>query len=60
MNGYIAFCGSRRTEVYANTSYEAQTMAAKFFKMRPSKQHMISVVLCEKGGEQVTHSTGGL
>ena len=60
MNGYIAFYNGRRREVFANTSYEAQTAAAKLFNVTPKKQHMIPVVLCEKLGEQVKHSTGSL
>ena len=53
MNGYIAYYKSRRTEVYANTLYEAQLKAAEFFKAR--KSYEVTVGLAEKDGEQITH-----
>jgi len=55
MNGYKAFYKGKSIEVYANTSYEAQEKAAKLFKAR--KSYQVTVVLCEKAGQQVTHST---
>ena len=54
MNGYKAFYKGKSIEVYAATSYEAQTKAALQFKAR--KQYDVTVVLCEKAGEQVVHS----
>lgn len=53
MNGYVAFYRGKRTEVYADTTLEAQTKAAAHFKAR--KQHEVTVVLAEQDGEQVTH-----
>ena len=53
MNGYIAYYKNRRTEVYANTLYEAQLKAAEFFKAR--KSYEVTVGLAEKDGEQITH-----
>lgn len=58
MNGYIALWRGKRTEVYASTSYEAQTKAAQVFKAR--HQHEVTVVLAEKDGKPVTHSTASL
>lgn len=58
MNGYKAFYKNKETEVYANSSYEAQTKAAQYFKAK--KQYEVTVVLCELNGEQVTHSTGAI
>jgi hypothetical protein len=62
MNGYIAIWRSKKIEVYAETSYEAQQKAQKEFGNK--KGYEISVVLAEKNvdpetmeGEQVTHST---
>ena len=56
MNGYKAFCtGKNPIEVYADTSYRAQCQAAVSWNMKPSQRHKITVVLCEKQGEQVTH-----
>lgn len=53
MNGYICFYKGKRIEVRANTSYAAQTEAAKIFKAK--KAYEIQVVLAEKNGEIVTH-----
>jgi hypothetical protein len=58
MNGYIAFYKGKQIEVYANSSYEAQTKASALLKAR--KSYDVTVVLAEKNGQQVTHSTGGL
>ena len=55
MNGYKAFYKGKVVEVYAETSYEAQTKAAIVFKAK--KQYEVTVVLCEKQGEQVVQST---
>ena len=55
MNGYIALYKGRKTEVHANTQHEAQCKAAAYFKAR--KSYEVSVYLCEKDGQQVTHST---
>jgi len=56
LNGYKAFYKQYKMDVYASSSYQAQTIAATAFKAR--KQHEVTVVLCEKAsGEQVTHST---
>lgn len=57
-NGYVAFYKGKRTEVYAATSYEAQQKAAAFFKAK--KSYDVTVVLAEKGGAPVVHSTAAL
>ena len=54
MNGYKAFYKGREIEVRATTSYEAQTVAAALFKAR--KAYDVTVMLCEKAGEPVTHA----
>lgn len=54
MNGYKAFFRGRECEVYANSSYEAQQKAAQVFKAK--KSYEVTVVLCEKQGEAVTHN----
>lgn len=54
MNGYVCFYRGKRTEVYADTSLEAQTQAAKHFKAK--KAYEVTVVLAEKGGEPVVHT----
>jgi hypothetical protein len=53
MNGYIAFYKGKRIEVYANSSFEAQTKAAAIFKAKKSWE--VSVVLAEKDGKEVVH-----
>lgn len=58
MNGYKCFYKSRTCEVHANTSFEAQQKAAEIFKAK--KRYDVTVVLCEKAGEQVVHSTASL
>lgn len=55
MNGYVCFYNNERIEVYAETSYKAQLKAAEVLKVKPKKRYMISVVLAEKDGEEVTH-----
>jgi hypothetical protein len=58
LNGYVCFYKGKRTEVYASTTYEAQTKAAATFKAR--KQYEVTVVLAEKAGAPVIHSTASL
>ena len=58
MNGYAAFYKGRKIEVHADSSLAAQTKAAAIFKARKSWE--VTVVLCEKAGEQVTHSTASV
>ena len=53
MNGYIALYRGKKLEVMADTSLQAQQKAAAQFKAK--KSYEVSVYLCEKGGEQVTH-----
>lgn len=54
MHGYKAFWRGKTTEVRANTSFEAQRLAAAHWKVR--KSYEVTVVLCEKAdGSQVTH-----
>ena len=54
MNGYICFHKSKRFEVYANSSYEAQKKCAE--QNRIKKSYEITVVLAERDDEQVTHT----
>jgi len=55
MNGYKAFYNGKTLEVRADSSYAAQLLAAKRFKAR--RPHDVTVMLCEVGDQQVTHST---
>jgi hypothetical protein len=54
INGYkVFYSGSRASlDVYAKTSFEAHKKAVAFFKVTRKKEHLITVVLCEKAGEQ--------
>lgn len=56
--GYIAFYKGKTIEVYAPSAYRAQTKAAETFKAK--KPYEVYVVLCEKEGKQVTHSTASI
>ena len=58
MNGYICFYKSRKVEVYATTTHNAQLKAAQLLGAKRS--YDVSVVLAEKNGQQVTHSTAGI
>lgn len=50
-NGYVAFYNRKQTTVHANTSYEAQKLAAAYF--RTKKPSNVTVVLAEKAGQSV-------
>jgi hypothetical protein len=54
MNGYVCFYKGKRIEVYADSSYQAQTKAAEQFKTR--KSYEVTVVLAEKDGEVYEHT----
>lgn len=54
MNGYKAFYKGKNTEVYADTAYQAQQLAAQQFKAK--KSYEVTVMLCEKSGETHTHT----
>jgi hypothetical protein len=58
MNGYKAFYRGKEKEVFAESSFKAQEAAAILFKAK--KSYEVAIVLCEKDGEQVTHSTSTL
>ena len=53
MNGYKAFYKGKSIDIMASTSYEAQKLAALRFKAK--KSYEVTVILCEKQGEQVVH-----
>ncbi len=58
MKGYICLHKGKKYEVYAQTSYEAQLKCAQENKIK--KGYEITVMLAEKDGQQVTHSTSAL
>ena len=49
---YQAFWKGKKTDVCADTSYEAQQLAAHYFRCK--KAHDVTVVLVEKQGQQIT------
>lgn len=53
-NKYIVFYKNKQKEIYADSSYQAQQKAAEEFKVK--KSYDVTVMLCEKNGEQVSHS----
>lgn len=57
MYGFKCFYERKTFDVYADSLLAARAKAATHFKVHPKKEHMISVVLCEKDGQTVTHST---
>ena len=54
-NTYVAFYKGKQVDVKADTSLAAQKAAAEHFKAK--KSYDVTVVLGEKGGEPVVHST---
>lgn len=57
-NKYKAFYKGKTTIVEADTSYQAQLEAAKFFKAK--KSYDVTVMLLEKDGKEYVHSTSSL
>lgn len=60
MNGYIAFYNQKRIELHAADQFEAKKKAIELFKAPKSKQHTVYVMLAEKDGKPVVHSTASL
>jgi hypothetical protein len=50
---YVCFYRSKRVEVTASTTYEAQQKAAALLKA--TKPHKVNVCLAEKAGEPIVH-----
>jgi len=57
MNTYLAIYGHRRAEIKADALWPAVRLARAELKVPKSRQGLLSVVLIEKGGEQVYQST---
>ena len=53
-NKYMAFYKNKKTDVCADTSLEAQTLAANYF--RTKKRHEVTVVLVEKNNQPIIHT----
>lgn len=60
MYGYKAFYNGKTDYIHADSLWAAKEKAIARFKAPRSKQHMVSVVLCEKDGKAVEVSTASL
>ena len=58
MNTYNAFYKNKQTPVLADTTYDAQQLAAT--KLKAKKTYDVTVMLVELDGEQYTHSPASL
>jgi hypothetical protein len=58
--GYKAFYNGKTWDIHAESLYEAKLKAIKLICPPRSKERMVTVVLCEKDGQQVLTSTGSL
>jgi hypothetical protein len=60
MNGYIAYYGNDRVEVFADTTIAARDKAIAVFQRQNPRRRIkpfeVSVILAQKGGEQVIHT----
>jgi len=55
MNGYVCFYNQKRFEVYADSTYLAQCVAAEKLRIKRRLQHKITVILAEKNDQPVIH-----
>ena len=53
-NGYIAFYRNKQVEVRADTSLEAQRLAAHYWRVK--RTFDVTVVLAEVGSEPIIHT----
>ena len=56
LNGYVAIFGSKQTEIYASSLYDAKQKAMAYFKPSKKKEYLVSIMLATVKGEQVIHS----
>ena len=55
--GYVCFYNGKRKEVYADSQYAAQRIAAELFGVKPKFSYKVSVTLCERAdGSEVVHT----
>ena len=60
MNRYLCYWKNKSADLQAETSYQAQIKAQKYFQKQERRKvqtYDITVVLTEKNGEIVSHST---
>lgn len=58
--GYVGFYNQKRVEVYASGMWEAKEKVIQHFKVPKSKQGLVAVMLAERDGAPVVHSTAGV
>jgi VCBS repeat-containing protein len=57
LHTYAAIYGCSRIEVQGKSLYDAKKAAVRILKVRPSKEHMMSVMLVKKAdGTEITHT----
>lgn len=56
MNKYVAIYNGKQITVEAETLYKAKQLAVSKFNPPKSKQHMVSIMLCEANGQAVVHT----
>ena len=54
-DGYVALFQGKRLELRAKSQWRAVEAAREALKVPKSKYGLLSVVLCEQDGKQVTH-----
>ncbi len=60
MNGYICMFLGKRVEVIANDLWQAKQKAIQALKVPKSKQGLLSIVLAEVEGNQITHNASSI
>lgn len=60
MNGYICIFLGKRVEVIANDLWQAKQKAIQALKVPKSKQGLLSIVLAEVEGNQITHNASSI
>jgi hypothetical protein len=56
-SGYVCFYNGKRKELYADTQYAAQRIAAELFGVKPKFSYKVSVTLAERAdGTEVIHT----
>lgn len=53
LNGYVANYRGKSIDVFAKTSYEAQTKAAAQFKAKKSYEVSVNICITASGGEVI-------
>lgn len=60
MNVYLAFYAGKKEEIQAKDMYSAVLEARERLNVPKSKRGLLSVVLVNKAGTEVTHSTSSI